>query len=73
MKKNNHRVGHRTRRTPDRDTIGKGAACLCINIFMTTQERSPFYRLCSDKEDAAEAAMHQSTAEGAGCLPNRIM
>ena len=33
------------------------------NIFMTTREHSPLYRLCSGKEDAAETAMHQSAAE----------
>ena len=32
----------RTRRIPVRDKIGKGAACLCNNMFMSTQERSPF-------------------------------
>ena len=46
--------------------IGKSAACLCNNMFMSTQERSPFQRLCSGKEEAAETAMHQSAAEGAG-------
>ena len=39
---------------------------------MTTQEHSPFYRLCSGEEDAAETVMHQSATEGTGCLPNRI-
>ena len=43
-------------------------------MFVTTKEHSPLYRLCSGKEDASEAAMHQSAAEGAaaGGLPNRI-
>ena len=41
-------------------------------MFVTTQEHSPLYRLCSGKEDAPEAAIHQSAAEGAGGLPNRI-
>ena len=50
----------------------KGAACLCNNIFMTTQEHSPFYLIFSGKQDAAETAMHQSADEGAGGLPNRI-
>ena len=51
--------------------IGEGAACLC-NMFMTTQEHWPIYRLCSGREDAAETAMHQWSAERAGGLPNRI-
>ena len=36
---------------------------LRIDIFMTTREHSPLYRLWSGKEDAAETAMHQSAAE----------
>ena len=42
-------------------------------MFVTTQEHSPLYRLCSGKEDASEAVTYQSAAEGAGGLPKRIL
>ena len=40
--KSNNNDRPRTRRTPDWDKIGKGAACLCKNMFMSIQERLPF-------------------------------
>ena len=49
-----------------------GIRSTMVGMFVTTQEHSPLYRLFSGKEDASEAAMHQSAAEGAGCLPNII-
>ena len=42
LKKSNHNDRPRTQRTADRAKIGKGAACLCNNMFMSTQERLPF-------------------------------
>ena len=47
IEKSNHNDRLRTRHTPGRDTIGKGAACLCNNRFMSTQERSRLFNGCA--------------------------